>query len=120
MIRRSRWSWTGESRSGAGAATRRARSDGRLTDGRPVATTRSWSASPESRQPLTLPSPLAGARDQHESLSLGEGEGRVRVALSRESSGLAEVRGDERPGGGTAREAREAEGGGVDRGRGAR
>jgi hypothetical protein len=32
--------------------------------------------------PLTLPSPPSGATDQNESLSLGEGEGWVRVALS--------------------------------------
>ncbi len=50
-------------------------------------------ASPLSTQPspqgfalqLELrPSPPAGARDQNESLSLGEGEGWVMVALSRE------------------------------------
>jgi hypothetical protein len=33
--------------------------------------------------PLTLPSPPVGERDQKESLSLGEGEGWVRVAHSR-------------------------------------
>jgi hypothetical protein len=31
---------------------------------------------------LTLPSPPMGERDQHKSLSLGEGEGWVRVALN--------------------------------------
>ena len=39
---------------------------------------------PHRNLPLTLPSPPAGARDHNKSLSLSEGEGWVRVALSRE------------------------------------
>src|SRR4029077_4277948 len=41
--------------------------------------------------PLTLPSPPLGERDQNESLSLGEGEGRVRVESLANNSRLGRL-----------------------------